>query len=459
MRRFKRILKRLLLTSAGLLAVFVLLAKLSQWTSPSTAQRETIAFMEQDNLPEGRDALALLWSLERDVSLDEVEMVLAADIEHAATWMDRYSPESVGSETPADEPDSGWRRDRYPDLTTFSYDEWFCSRSESDCLAKVREAPAETAAALARHEQLLQRTVHLRETDVLRYRFPGGVGDPILSLRGARMPLTAHALAFVQGDQAWAISETCLDLTTWRRLSTRTDSLIVAVNGTKLAGQGYARLLAGMLSEWPIDRPLPASCGTALAIPLNDELMLCNVMRGEFSRTKRGLAESLELSRRYTPWYDRLLMPLFFHDATTSAMFAEDMAPFCRAERPGRPDHIWQERGLAFLARWSCFGNLGGCMTVDLSSPSGNSAYSDYADRMVDFGARLRLVAALAWMREQAAASGERADVLIDRLPPEFTNTNPPIELAPDGQSLRVSLHDTRYGDWEEASLPEPLAR
>lgn len=82
--------------------------------------------------------------------------------------------------------------------------------------------------------------------------------------------------------------------------------------------------------------------------------------------------------------------------------------------------------------------------------------YGDYADRMLDFDARLRQLRTLAWMREQAS-TGAQADALIERLPPELQDADQPNELAPDGRSLRVALIDTRRGDLAEIPLPPAL--
>ncbi len=133
---------------------------------------------------------------------------------------------------------------------------------DMSCLAKVRAAPEDTAEALARQTQLLERARRLRDTEVLRNAMPNGYAPlPYFSL----LPMTAHALAFVQGEEEYAVAETCRDLATWRRLAINTDMLVGTIRGITFAGRGHARLLADMLSEWPVDRPLPEACDAALA--------------------------------------------------------------------------------------------------------------------------------------------------------------------------------------------------
>ena len=104
--------------------------------------------------------------------------------------------------------------------------------------------------------------------------------------------------------------------------------------------------------------------------------------------------------------------------------------------------------------RWSCLGNMAGCVVTALARAD---AAGDYADRMQDFGARLRLLSTLSWMREQAAATGATADMLVERLPSELSNAEQPVELGVSGQTLRVSLFDDRRGKWAEVPLPAAL--
>jgi len=59
-------------------------------------------------------------------------------------------------------------------------------------------------------------------------------------------------------------------------------------------------------------------------------------------------------------------------------------------------------------------------------------------------------------MRERVE-SGAGADVLIERLPPELHDEVQPIEVTPDGRSLRVALLDDRHGQWAEIPLPPAL--
>lgn len=455
MDRIKTLLKRLLLTIAALLAIVVLLGVLSRLTTPTAAQRETVALMERDELPEGPDAFGLLYTLGHDVPFDEIDTVVAADAATVAAWPETW-PESWDTDKWLTE-HFEWRRDDYPSLFPSEADRaLFCRlREENGCLARVRAAPEATAEALARNERLVARAERVRGFDVVRNAM-SHLYAPMPDTYGATLPMTAHALAFARGEEAFAVRETCRDLAAWRRLAMGTDSLIVSMSGAELAGEGYAGLLADMLSEWPVDRPLPDDCTTALAPPTDEELLFCNALRGEFRTNRRWLADNSVHLRRHGDWGDRLEWSLFFNVPATAAGIAEAWAPYCRADQPGRQELERPDSSWIALLRWPCLGNLGGCVSIALSTLNG---WGDYADRLRDFGARLRLLGALAWIREQAADTGATADELVDRLPPELADPAQPVTVAPDGRSLRVALTWDRRGEWAAFSLPPALWR
>lgn len=456
MSRIWRWLRILLLAFAVLLVTIVMLVGLSRLTTPTAAQRDVIALMERDELPDGPDAYGILYTLGRDVPYEEIEAVLAADAAIVAEWPESWEVDTWDRGQKVTDYFE-WRLDDYPSLWPSGEDSaLFCQRfDEPSCLAQVRAAPDATAAALARNKRLLERARWLRDAHVLRNAMPHIYAPwPGAPAPGALPLMTAHAMAFAQGDERNAISETCRDLVTWRRLATNTDMLTTAIDGIVIAGDGYARLLADMMNEWPVDRPLPDACEAALAPPDAEELLMCNVLRGEFQINRRLQADNQKLIRLHGDWLDRMTAKLLYDEEATVAELAEAHAPYCRTERPGRLNHDRPEPGLGALLRWSCMGNLGGC-AMALSSAD---AYGDYADRMRDFGARLRLLGALAWMREQAAESGVTADTLVDRLPADLTDADQRIELAPDGRALRVALFFDARSEWAEVPLPAALA-
>ncbi len=104
---------------------------LSRLTTPTAAQREALALMEQDGLPDGPDAYGLLYTLERDVPANEIGTVVDADIATAAD-----GPVVWDADTLRAARDSGqhtwdlfeWRREAYPSLSPSDQDRaLFCN--------------------------------------------------------------------------------------------------------------------------------------------------------------------------------------------------------------------------------------------------------------------------------------------------------------------------------------------
>jgi hypothetical protein len=374
--------------------------------------------------------------------------VLQADVAQVAAWSDTWEPGDAPGEERA------WRRDDFPDLSPSREDRaLFCGTDdETTCLAQVRAAPEAVAEAVSRNAGLVERIQRLRDTEVLRNAMPAKLLAPMPAFTNGTLPMTAHALVFVQGDEEEAVTETCRDLAAWRQLALNTDLLIGTMVGIAYAGRGYGELLAEMLAEWPVDRPLPAACEQALAPPSEDDLRLCHAARGEF-RVQQAAYDLNAVVFEGDSWLARPTRLLLYDHDSTVALAAENLAPYCRADRAGRLGHDWPESHREAFLRWTCVGNFMGCA---LTSVAHGGLYGDYADRMLDFDARHRQLRVLLWMREQAAA-GARADALIKRLPPDLQDAEQPIELGPDGRSLRVALIDDRRGEWAEIPLPPVL--
>lgn len=447
MKRIMQILRKTGFVLLVLFALTLLLVAVSRLTTPGAEQREAVAVMQGDDLPEGPDAFGLLWTLDRDVPFDEIDAVVRADAERVADWPDIWEP----GEAPWEETE--YRRDAYPDLSPSPDDRGLFCRTdgETTCLAQVRAAPEATAQAVARNSRLLERIRRLRDTEVLRNAMPSHLTAPVPGFSDGILPMTAHALAFVRGDEDEAVAETCRDLAAWRRLALNSDTLIGTMVGIAYAGCGYGEFLAEMLAEWPVDRPLPVACEASLAPPSDEDLRLCNALRGEF-RVQQGMYAQTGVIMKADSWPGRIIATLIYDPESNVALAAEQLVPYCTADRAGHPEHDWLDSRSEVFLRWDCVGNFMGCAMTSLAS----GVYGDYADRMLDFDARLGQLRALAWMRDQAG-TGARADILIDRLPPELRDADQPIELAPDGRGLRVALLDDRRGDWAEIPLPPAL--
>jgi len=105
-------------------------------------------------------------------------------------------------------------------------------------------------------------------------------------------------------------------------------------------------------------------------------------------------------------------------------------------------------------SRFACLGNFTGCIMSANTAP----AYGSYRIRMQDFGARIELLATLAWLRENADPS-DRLDALLDQRPDAFESPTRQVEIGENGDTLRIRMfHDLDGEDWS-VPLPEALRR
>lgn len=95
-----------------------------------------------------------------------------------------------------------------------------------------------------------------------------------------------------------------------------------------------------------------------------------------------------------------------------------------------------------------------GCILMDVASP----AYADYGQRLQDSGARIRVLGALAWLRERAASGDARnaRDLIVD-LPGALRGPGRAVEVDPGGRHLRIELFDTRQDSHWRVPLPPQL--
>ena len=217
--------------------------------------------------------------------------------------------------------------------------------------------------------------------------------------------------------------------------------------------EGHAGLLAEMLAELPVDHPLPAACGQALAPPQAGEFGLCTAMRGEW---EYGLT-ALDMIEPEQGWYGRMSRSLVLDRDATAALSAENLAWSCgeaavRAvaeDHPMSPPH--QDRG---ILRFECVANAVGCILMDIARP----AYADYGLRMQDARARIGLLRTLEWMRGRAAAGdGRTAGELLIALPDDLRGPVRTVDIDPDTGGLRMALFFARRDAYWSLPLPPTL--
>ena len=77
---------------------------------------------------------------------------------------------------------------------------------------------------------------------------------------------------------------------------------------------------------------------------------------------------------------------------------------------------------------------------------------------MQDFGARIELLATLAWLRENADRS-DRLEALLDQRPEALKSPTRQVETGEDGDSLRIRMFVDFAGDTWSVPLPAALRR
>jgi hypothetical protein len=443
--------------SVSALALFVLIlaaGAVSRAIYPTESQQAAITEMRKEPDYEGENAFALLWTLDRDVPDDELAAVMEADARaYADNRPAATSAEDgfVGFDPTSDESAA----DDYPDLTPSSEDRaMFCDSGSTDCLERVREDPEAYAELIERNRALLDRAERLQEFDYIRNELSYRLTTPLPAYEPAEYLRTQRAVEFVRGQRKEAIAGLCADIATWRRLGARSDQLIARMIAISYTTTHSAYSLANMLAELPLDTPLPESCDEALAPPTIEDLSICNAVRGEFARTAETI-EEIGRSGEGSNFAEDLALAIPFDPEATLGMIAEDFQSMCsdeeqsrrRADRREQPDSVNQSTW-----RFECLGNFMGCTLTAITSP----AYTDYRLDAQDYGARLRVLATLAWMRRHAEDGRSPAELLAAR-PDELKSPSREIEFGPDGQTLRVAMYHDACSEYWSIPLPPAL--
>jgi hypothetical protein len=450
MGKFKAFLKWSSLFGIAMVLVLAAAGTLSRAFYPTEAQREAIARMAQQPEYDGKNAFALLWTLERDVPEEELSAVMAEEIR-------RFTGQAAAADDDGNAlADIVSAAEAYPDLSPGREDRnLFCDPIDEDCLSQVRGNLDTYADLVDRNEKLLDRIERLHEYDFLRSPFPHEMRPVLLPFRTTTFLQTRRAVQFASGQEEHAVAATCRDIATWRRLGSRSDNLVARSVAMAYATEQSGRALAQMLAEWPLERPLPVPCREALAAPALAELSLCNTLRGEFAAAARSTRELNESVDRGS-LIDRMLNTVVFDAEATVGLLAETAAEFCGDNEwaPSRADRgRIPEPAQPSLLRFACIGNPAGCITHSISRPD----YSAYWSRLQDYSARLRVLGSLAWMRRQAD-EGRSAPELLAARPEALRSPTHEIEFGPDGNTLRIPPHGSAGIDYWSIPLPPSLS-
>lgn len=441
----KRVLGWSLLAVAGVFFVLAVLWLTARYSGLSDEQRDALAIMQ---LPpaEGENAFPLLWLLQYDVPEEDMAKVMAKDVQ-------RFSRQPIGANFDDDRWGETSAADEYAFLgLNAEQAQLICRGGHSDCLDRVRQNQQAVADLISDRQDLLRRLDKLRSTDYYRSSFPPRLDMPLPAFQPAFFSATQHALWFVEGRVDEALAGVCQDIATWRRLASGADSLIVQMIGIAYSSDANGRLMAQMLAELPLDQPLPQVCAIALAAPADEELSLCNALRGEYA----FMAGSIDFVLGANPddYWHRLIEPLVLNRETFLVDQARALEPACREATKQAIAADQRDVSLTGvdtgLLRWRCVDNIAGCVLLQIGQPH----YSDYLARVQDHAARLRLLATLAWLRDQPEISIDNLGQRLAQRPDWMQSPTREITLGPGGKTLQIQAFESSRGEVLELPLP-----
>lgn len=449
---------RFLKWAAIVLAVLVLLAILvwaaARLTGTTASQRAALETMQLPPEPSGRNGFAALWVLPYDVPTEMEQAILAEDARLQAE-----RPDWTGA------PDSAMPVESYKSVAAERYADLrieegalpkYCGLREPECLERVAANVPGFTELLERDALLVGRVERLADFDYFSSPLKPAIDSQVPALQLVGRTLSRNALAFVNGDVDQALQGTCRDVSTARKLIRNPDSLVASMVGAGML-HGSAYQFADMLSQLPLEHPVPPLCTNAFAPPSPGEFEVCDAMRQEYRLTAQGLMGVIPTGALEATPLDRLTGRLLYDEAKTKALHAEGMALWCSAEAAGQvaldlPATVDLERFQRPLWSLSCLDNAIGCILGRIAAP----AYHDYQRRLQDAAARLHLVGILLELRESPPAPeqlGERITTLGEAERPGSPRT---YQLASDGGAIAMSVFErARNEPWR---VPLPLS-
>lgn len=457
-----RILWRVIGGLAGLLLVAVMVLLVSRLWPLSEAQKRALAVLEAPRTMPGSNAYVSLATLAMEGTPAQRQARVDAYVADYASWHAGFRAHMMerGGEGSAD------ALQAKPQLAgaaeaALPHDPALC-RSGAGCLAQVRAQPQAVAAALLPQATVLARMDELAAHGHYLSPLPLDAATPVPALQPLFVPLSAHALAHVQGDSQRALAGVCRDAGIGRMLLAHGENLLTGmVGGAMLAA--YAQLFADVLAELPPDTPLPAGCATALAPLSPEQTSNCASLRGEFTMIRDGYALTEEVvwtGLGFTGnngWAAPAVAKFFYNRDKSLARSAETLGHACL---PETWQAIAEDRPMPAMPvpsawRLECAANVVGCILTRISGP----AYSHYGKRQQDVAAQLRLVQAVLWLRGHAAAGADAplAD-LLEGLPAGLRSPHRPIRVAADGSALETPSYARHKGvDTVQVPLPRVL--
>lgn len=421
------------------LAVIVIVLGAYAWgrlRPPTATQRHALALLREDPAPPpGRNAFPVFWLMDFDVPADQLAAAYAKDRERMAAWhasYDRAHP-TLAPQAHADA----------PTLTFLTEAERrsLCGPRDAGCIGEARTHALALHELLNAHPTLLAKDISLADFDVLWNDMPKDPGVPMPPFEAASgLWQTAIALDYVDGMQAKALDDACIQVKTLRRLHAHSNTMVgTLILGSRL--RGAAHLVTQLLAETPVETALPTSCGEAFAPVTADDVNLCPQLGAEFA-----MLASPQILGRQEHWYDsvylsrdltlRLLAPHYAaacEPATVQRTQADDGVD----SPPGPPafdvfDLVANSAGVA-LSRTSL-----GDLTPELQSQQ-------------DVAASLRMGALILWLRESHGDGRSISQRVAARPAWMRFGEDRQFDVAPDGRSITMYYRHDAHKEWPHA--------
>jgi hypothetical protein len=422
-------------TALLVLGIALVLSGMFAWgrlRPPTTAQASALAELQREpRLPSGRNAFPLLWFVDFDVPDDQLISAYATVARDLQEWAAKHRGQDALALDSIPKPTSP-----FPMLAPLTESEkaLLCRWREPDCLRKVRENANGVRAVLAKHQTRLHRDLMLSSYDYEWNDLPLDV-PPAMPLAipsyGASQGLweSASALDFIDGHQAKALTSICTAVTTMRRMHAHGNTLIdTIIFGVRM--QSTIDLTMQMVSEVPLDQPLPDACIMAFAAVTDEDVDLCPAQRTEFS------IFTSELSQDHSAWYKRWSLSI----PHTQRLWATSVDSACNRGTRAQllADQIFIVKGwLSGIDIFDLVSNFSGSILSRIAQP----AYTNYLNREQDFAATLRAGATVLWLR-QTHSQGQSLDKRLAQRPAWMQVAGDrDLHVSSDGRSLSMGWH------------------
>lgn len=423
----------------GLMVLATLLYVVSRaWPIPKQ-EVEALARIEARPVLEGRNGFAALWSLAHDIDTSQAEALLAEEARRMAA-----APLVRGESEPQTNVSVLLRFPMLPTVPEKA--DAFCGMHEAACLAKVRSDPAVYASVAEVQQRAAAKVAALDAYDYFLNPLPPRMDAALPPYQALTRDLTLHAQRFSVGDVDVALEGVCRDASLSRKLIASGDSLIASMVGAALQ-KGSAALFVDMLSELPLDHPLPAICQQAFRVDDMHVKAICPTLRAEGRWSTDAYRAITRGDER-----EKLLTSLFLDVDKTVARGTRNFEWYCGKETGAA---IAQDLPLPLAAplsrlSFSCIANAIGCTLVSIQAP----AYADYALRLQDVGMRQKAVGTWLWLRAEAANDTRPLAERLRARPEPFKSAA--REITFDGDMLNVPMYERRPGQGGTWQLPVP---